>query len=123
MLLQIESCAIVAVRMVTEGFDCPQVSVIAYASATTAVLFLAQTMARAMRVTAVERNDRMMLPAQILIPNNQSLRAAFTEALIGHFHLLDTTDQVRGLDKPGQRGRAQGAGRWRRDQARQAGRR
>lgn len=88
-----ESCAIVAVRMVTEGFDCPQVSVIAYASATTAVLTLAQTMARAMRVTAVERNDRMMLPAQILIPNNPSLRAAFTEALIGHFHLLDVPEE------------------------------
>lgn len=56
-----ESCAIVAVRMVTEGFDCPQVSVIAYASATTAVLFLAQTMARAMRVTPTERADRLML--------------------------------------------------------------
>ncbi|MGL5827115.1 MAG: DEAD/DEAH box helicase, partial [Nocardioides sp.] len=84
-----KSCAIVAVRMVTEGFDCPEVSVIAYASATTAVLFLAQTMARAMRVTGTERTDRMMLPAQILIPNNTALRAAFAEALVGHFHILD----------------------------------
>ena len=86
-------CAIVAVRMVTEGFDCPQVSVIAYASATTAVLFLAQTMARAMRVTGTERSDRMLLPAQILIPNNTSLRAAFAEALVGHFHILEVPDE------------------------------
>lgn len=88
------SCAIVAVKMVTEGFDCPQVSVIAYASATSAVLFLAQTMARAMRVTQTERGDRMMLPAQILIPNNPSLRARFAEALVGHFHLLDVPDET-----------------------------
>lgn len=86
------SCAIVAVRMVTEGFDCPEVSVIAYASATSAVLFLAQTMARAMRVTRTERQDQRLLPAQILIPNHPALRAAFAEALIGHFHILDVPD-------------------------------
>lgn len=82
-------CAIVAVRMVTEGFDCSQVSVIAYASPWTATLFLAQMMARAMRVTATERHDRMLLPAQILIPDNDALRKAFAAALVGHFHILD----------------------------------
>jgi superfamily II DNA or RNA helicase len=87
-------CAIVAVRMVTEGFDCPQVSVIAYSSATTAVLFLAQTMARAMRVTQTERSDRLMLPAQILIPDNPTLRRAFAEALIGQFHILEVPDET-----------------------------
>lgn len=91
-----EPCAIVAVRMVTEGFDCPEVSVIAYASATTAVLFLAQTMARAMRVTGVERQDRQLLPAQILIPDNPSLRAAFAEALVGHFHILEVPEEDDG---------------------------
>jgi superfamily II DNA or RNA helicase len=94
-------CAIVAVRMVTEGFDCPQVSVIAYASATTAVLFIAQTMARAMRVTKVERQDRMLLPAEILIPNNPSLRTAFAEALVGHFHILEVPDEPKTPDNDG----------------------
>lgn len=84
-----QSCAIVAVRMVTEGFDCPQVSVIAYASPWTATLFLAQMMARAMRVTSTERQDKRMLPAQILIPDNDVLRKAFAAALIGHFHILE----------------------------------
>ncbi|KQR08579.1 hypothetical protein ASF78_20270 [Cellulomonas sp. Leaf334] len=93
------SCAIVAVRMVTEGFDCPEVSVIAYASATTAVLTLAQTMARAMRVTAVERADRRLLPAQILIPNNPSLRTAFAEALVAQFHILDVPDESTADDE------------------------
>lgn len=99
-----ESCAIVAVRMVTEGFDCPEVSVIAYASATTAVLFLAQTMARAMRVTRVERQDRQLLPAQILIPDNPSLRAAFAEALVGHFHILEVPDDDDVVTSDGQPG-------------------
>jgi superfamily II DNA or RNA helicase len=97
------SCAIVAVRMVTEGFDCPQVSVIAYASATTAVLFLAQTMARAMRITRVEREDHKLLPAQVLIPDNESLRRAFAEALVGHFHILDVPDDADPTDD-GRRG-------------------
>jgi hypothetical protein len=92
------SCAIVAVRMVTEGFDSPEVSVIAYASATTAVLFLAQTMARAMRVTKVERQDKMLLPAEILIPNNLALRSAFAEALVGHFHILEIPDEPKASD-------------------------
>ena len=94
-------CAIVAVRMVTEGFDCPEVSVIAYASATTAVLFLAQTMARAMRVTAVERAARRLLPAQILIPNNPSLRSSFAEALVAQFHILDVPDESADQDTDG----------------------
>lgn len=61
-------CAIGAVQTVTEGFDCPEVSVIAYASATTAVLFLAQTVDGATRATTTERQDQRLLPAQILIP-------------------------------------------------------
>jgi superfamily II DNA or RNA helicase len=96
-----QPCAIVAVRMVTEGFDCPPVSVIAYASATTAVLFLAQTMARAMRVTGTERADRMLLPAQILIPNNTALRKAFAEALVGQFHILEVPDEDAPPDRDG----------------------
>lgn len=97
-------CAIVAVRMVTEGFDCPEVSVIAYASTISAVLFVAQMMARAMRVTATERADGRMLPAQILIPNNPVLRSAFATALIGHFHILDVPtddDRIRVADREG----------------------
>jgi hypothetical protein len=49
-------CAIVAVRMVTEGFDCPHLATIAYATNIIADLFIAQMMARAMRITETERS-------------------------------------------------------------------
>jgi superfamily II DNA or RNA helicase len=86
-------CAIVAVRMVTEGFDCPQVATIAYASNIIADLFIAQMMARAMRITITERANRQMLPAQILIPDHPALRRAFASALVGAMHVLDVEEE------------------------------
>lgn len=84
-----KSCAIVAVRMVTEGFDCPAVSTIAYASNIIAELFVAQMMARAMRITDAERRQKMILPAQILIPDHGELRKAFASALVNRMHILE----------------------------------
>lgn len=83
------SLAIVSVRMVTEGFDCPAVSTIAYASNVIADLTIAQTMARAMRITGTERTLGKVLPAQILIPDHPKLKASFSEALAGRMHLIN----------------------------------
>lgn len=98
------SLAIVSVRMVTEGFDCPAVSTIAYASNVVADLTIAQTMARAMRITNTERNLAKVLPAQVLIPDHPKLKASFVQALVGRMHLIEaagaTTDPTtadRGL--------------------------
>lgn len=82
------SLAIVSVRMVTEGFDCPAISTIAYASNVVADLTIAQTMARAMRITDAERSLAKVLPAQILIPDHGRLKASFTQALVGRMHLI-----------------------------------
>lgn len=82
------SLAIVSVRMVTEGFDCPAISTIAYASNVVADLTIAQTMARAMRITNAERSLAKVLPAQILIPDHGRLKASFTQALVGRMHLI-----------------------------------
>lgn len=82
-------CAIVAVQMITEGFDCPQVSTLAYATNKTADLFVAQTMARAMRITTTERATGRLLPAQILIPDHPELRRAFASALAGALHQIE----------------------------------
>lgn len=91
------SLAIVSVRMVTEGFDCPAVSTIAYASNVIADLTIAQTMARAMRITDTERQLSKVLPAQILIPDHPKLKASFSEALVGRMHLInDETDGLVG---------------------------
>jgi superfamily II DNA or RNA helicase len=87
------SCAIVAVQMVTEGFDCNHIATTAYASNRTASLFIAQAMARNMRVTETERADRRMLPAQILIPDNPDLRKAFASALANAVHEIQAVEQ------------------------------
>jgi superfamily II DNA or RNA helicase len=87
------SCAIVAVQMVTEGFDCNHIATTAYASNKTASLFIAQAMARNMRVTDTERAGRRMLPAQILIPDNPDLRKAFASALVNAVHEVQPGEQ------------------------------
>jgi len=99
------SLAIVSVRMVTEGFDCPALSTIAYASNIVADLTIAQTMARAMRITKRERELGKILPAQILIPDHKRLKASFTQALVGRMHLIGSED-----DEGGRSGIGQGEG-------------
>jgi superfamily II DNA or RNA helicase len=89
------SCAIVAVRMITEGFDCPQVSTIAYATNVIADLFVAQTMARAMRITSTERANERLMPAQILIPDHAEIRRAFASALAGALHTVADDPEER----------------------------
>lgn len=100
------SLGIVSVRMVTEGFDCAAVSTIAYASNVVADLTIAQTMARAMRITDTERRLGKIVPAQILIPDHPGLKAAFTQALIGRMHLIAEDDpEDRDNDQNGHRSR------------------
>lgn len=89
-----ESCCIVAVQMVTEGFDCPQVSTIAYAHNITADLYLTQMVARAMRLTSTERQMGRVLPAQVLIPDVRDLRRAFAEVLVSKLHTLVLDQEV-----------------------------
>lgn len=88
-------CAIVAVKMVTEGFDCPQVSTIAYATNVIADLFVAQTMARAMRISRTERANGRLIPAQILIPDHAEIRRAFASALAGALHTVADDPEER----------------------------
>jgi superfamily II DNA or RNA helicase len=88
------SLAIVSVRMVTEGFDCPAVSTIAYASNVTADLSIAQTMARAMRITDTERRVGKIMPAQFLIPDHAAMKQAFARAIVGQMHMLDIDEHV-----------------------------
>lgn len=89
-------CAIVSCQMIAEGFDHPPVAVIAYASNILADLFIAQMMARAMRITATERHLGRVLPAAILIPNHPEMIKAFEHALIGQLHVLEVRpDEIR----------------------------
>ncbi|MDI2029505.1 DEAD/DEAH box helicase family protein [Saccharopolyspora sp. TS4A08] len=85
-------CAIVTVRMVTEGFDCPQVATIAYGTNIVAPLFIAQMMARAMRRTETEHSAGTPLPAKILIPDHPQIEASFVAAVRDAAPLAEETD-------------------------------
>ncbi|MCA1228121.1 hypothetical protein [Saccharopolyspora sp. 6M] len=93
------SCGIVAVRMITEGFDCPQVSTIAYATNVTAPLFISQMMARAMRLTTTERERKAPLPANILVPDHPVLREAFVAALANTIPPTDDQESTEFVPK------------------------
>lgn len=79
---------LVNVRMVTEGFDCPDVTTIAHLTPWSARLFINQMVARAMRVTDTER-ELGIIPAALLIPQDERIRRAYAEVLIGTMHVLD----------------------------------
>lgn len=93
-------CAIAQVKMATEGFDCPQVSTIAYASNVTADLTITQMVARAMRVTDHERASGRLLPAQILIPDNPDLRSVFASILSTLPRLIDLDETCSWCGEP-----------------------
>ena len=68
---------LVAVRKITEGFDCPDVCVLTYLGLWRAPLFISQMACRAMRVTKRERELAAPIPATVIIPNIKELKAAF----------------------------------------------
>lgn len=68
---------LVTVRMVTEGFDCPEAAVLVVANRITAPLYVNQVSARVMRVSDAERQKGMVLPATILIPADQGMIDAY----------------------------------------------
>jgi superfamily II DNA or RNA helicase len=81
--------AYVTVNMISEGFDDPNISVIAYCSNVIAQLRIAQVMARGMRLTKLERELGQFLPTKILIPNVPELRKAFAAALASTEHIIE----------------------------------
>ena len=86
---------VVTCQMVTEGFDCPDLSVLVHATRKAALLFVAQVMARVMRVTGHERASGMMLPAQILIPDSPVLREVYASAIAAARHVVKDEDLER----------------------------
>jgi superfamily II DNA or RNA helicase len=80
---------LVAVRKITEGFDCPDVCVLTYLGLWRAPLFISQMAARAMRVTHRERELAAPIPATVIIPNIKELKAAFADILVGSLRVLD----------------------------------
>ena len=80
---------LVTVRMVTEGFDCPDISTLVHLTPWRAELFINQMVARAMRVTDSERRLGMIIPAAVLIPRDTEIRDAYNRVLVGQMKMLD----------------------------------
>lgn len=57
------------VDMAGEGYDCPEIVVVGYASNKMTTLYVRQVVARAMRVTSNERDSHRILPAAIVVPD------------------------------------------------------
>jgi superfamily II DNA or RNA helicase len=96
---------IVTCQMVTEGFDCHELSVLVHATRKAARLFVAQVMARVMRVTDYERAARRLLPAQILIPDDRVLRGVYAAAIKSGPHIVEEEEEAGGRCHAGHRRR------------------
>lgn len=57
------------VDMAGEGYDCPDIAVIGWASNKLTSLYVRQVTARAMRVTARERELELVIPAAVVVPD------------------------------------------------------
>ena len=78
----------VAVQKVTEGFDVPDICVLTYLRTWKAPLFINQMVGRAMRITDRERELDTYLPAAVLVPNDEEIKAAFADVLVGAMQVL-----------------------------------
>jgi superfamily II DNA or RNA helicase len=70
---QKRSGVLCTVDMAGEGYDCPDIAVIGYASNKLTSLFVRQVTARAMRVTDRERELERVIPAAVVLPDAQAL--------------------------------------------------
>jgi superfamily II DNA or RNA helicase len=61
------------VDMAGEGYDCPDIAVIGWASNKLTSLYVRQVTARAMRVTIRERELERVIPAAVVVPDAQEL--------------------------------------------------
>jgi superfamily II DNA or RNA helicase len=68
------------VDMAGEGYDCPDIAVVGYATNKLTTLYVRQVVARAMRVTDVERRLGRIIPAALVVPDV----AVLIETLVGY---------------------------------------
>ena len=87
------------VDMAGEGYDCPDIAVIGWASNKLTSLYVRQVTARAMRVTGRERELERVIPAAVVVPDAQQLVEQLVTYLAPFTHevLLPSEDE-RGHD-------------------------
>lgn len=79
------------VDMAGEGYDCPDICVIGFATDKLTGLYIRQVVARAMRVTDLERT-KGIIPAAVVMPDIEVLVRTLTAYLANDLHEVDTED-------------------------------
>lgn len=74
------------VDMAGEGYDCPEIAVLGYASNKLTPLYVRQVTARAMRVTDRERELEAALPAIVVLPDSTELVNEFLQYMAPYMH-------------------------------------
>ena len=69
------------VDMAGEGYDCPDIAVVGFATNKTTPMYVRQVVARAMRVSDRERQMAIIIPARVVLPNITDLVRTFVELL------------------------------------------
>lgn len=91
---QKKSGVLCTVDMAGEGYDCPDITVVGYASNKLTSLFVRQVTARAMRVTDRERQLERVIPAAVVLPDAQALVEQLVSYLAPFTHeVLVATDE------------------------------
>lgn len=99
------------VDMAGEGYDCPDIAVLGYASNKLTSLYVRQVTARSMRVTDQERDLERVIPAAVVIPDAQELVSQLVSYLAPFAHevLIPTEDEIaRSRDRDPQDGNGGG---------------
>jgi hypothetical protein len=81
------------VDMAGEGYDCPDIAVVGYATNKLTTLYVRQVVARAMRVTAIERELGRVIPAALVIPDIPVLVQRLVEYLAPFTHEILLPDE------------------------------
>jgi superfamily II DNA or RNA helicase len=88
------------VDMAGEGYDCPDIAVVGWASNKLTSLYVRQVTARAMRVTGRERQLERIIPAGVVLPDVQELVEQLVSYLAPFTHEVLVPEEGEGRDEP-----------------------
>jgi superfamily II DNA or RNA helicase len=89
------------VDMAGEGYDCPEIAVLGYASNKLTSLYVRQVTARAMRVTERERELATVLPAMVVLPDSPALVRELVAYMAPFTHEVLLEDERPDADETG----------------------
>jgi superfamily II DNA or RNA helicase len=97
------------VDMAGEGYDCPDIAVVGYATNKLTHLYVMQVIARAMRVTDAERQMGQVIPAAIVVPEVKALIDTLEKYLAPISHEIMLEQQTAQREREGKEDNGTGA--------------